>query len=113
MLSGLRARGFHGVFESERESGQEFVVDLEIEIDMPSTDSISDTVDYGKLAHSVVMVIAGDPVDLIETLAARIASRVLEDSRIRRTRVTVHKPHAPIDVEFDDVAVTISRSNRV
>lgn len=112
-LAGLRSRGFHGVLAAERVSGQDFVVDLEIEFDMPRTDDVSDTVDYGQLALKVVAVVGGEPVDLIETLAARIAAQVLEDSRIRRITVTVHKPQAPIRAQFDDVAVTISRSNLV
>lgn len=112
-LTGLRTFGFHGVLASERATGQDFVVDLEIEFEMPCTDSVADTVDYGKLALVVGAVVAGEPVDLIETLASRIAAKVLEDDRIRRTTVTVHKPQAPIQTQFDDVAVTISRSNHV
>lgn len=112
-LRGLRARGYHGVFAHERTEGQEFVVDLEIDATMPEQDSIDDTVDYGVLAGKVVAIITGEPVDLIETLSERIASEILADERIGTVRVTVHKPSAPIAEQFDDVAVTISRSNHV
>ncbi len=110
-LSGLRARGFHGVLEAERRTGQEFVVDLTLEVAPPSADDIAETVHYGELAGAVVAIIEGEPVNLIETLAARIADAVLSDRRIRRLTVTVHKPQAPIPQKYDDVSVTISRSN--
>jgi dihydroneopterin aldolase len=110
-LSGLRAKGFHGVLDFERRNGQEFVVDLAIDLKMPVTDDIAETVHYGQLAGSVVAIISGQPVNLIETLAERIAAEVLTDRRIRCVSVTVHKPQAPIDAQFDDVSVTISRSN--
>lgn len=112
-LAGLRARGTHGVFDFERADGQEFIVDLAIEVDMPANDDIAATVDYGELATKVVGIIAGDPVNLIETLAEQIAASVLADQRIRHVQVTVHKPQAPIEARFDDVAVTISRRNHV
>ena len=110
-LSGLRAKGFHGVLDFERRNGQEFVVDLAIDLKMPVTDDIAETVHYGQLAGSVVAIIGGRPVNLIETLAEQIAAQVLTDRRIRSVSVTVHKPQAPIDAQFDDVSVTISRSN--
>ncbi len=101
------------MFASERSEGQEFIVDLEVDTDMPERDEIADTVDYGELATKVVAVVTGEPVDLIETLAEKIASQILVDDRIRAVRVTVHKPSAPIATQFDDVAVTISRSLHV
>lgn len=110
-LSGLRAKGFHGVLDFERRNGQEFVVDLAIDLKMPVTDDIAETVHYGQLADRVVAIISGPPVNLIETLAEQIAAEVLTDRRIRSVSVTVHKPQAPIDAQFDDVSVTISRSN--
>lgn len=110
-LMGLRAHGFHGVFEVERQTGQEFVVDLALEVTAPSADDIAETVHYGELASAVVAIIEGEPVNLIETLAARIADAVASDRRIRRLTVTVHKPHAPIREKYDDVSVTISRRN--
>ena len=82
-----------------------------LDLKMPVTDDIAETVHYGQLAGSVVAIISGQPVNLIETLAERIAAEVLTDRRIRCVSVTVHKPQAPIDAQFDDVSVTISRSN--
>lgn len=112
-LFGLRAVGFHGVLESERRTGQEFVVDLELTLDFPASDDLVETVDYGEVAQLVTGIITGEPVNLIETLAQRIAERVLADRAVKSVQVTVHKPQAPIDAEFKDVAVTIVRSNDV
>lgn len=111
-LSGLRARGHHGVYDFERERGQDFVVDVVLEVDLAPaarSDDVADTIHYGELAERLVEVVGGEPVNLIETLAARLAEVCLADSRVRAATVTVHKPHAPIPHEFADVAVTITR----
>jgi dihydroneopterin aldolase len=111
-LTGLRVHAHHGVFDFEREAGQEFVTDVTAWLDFAaaaSGDELAATVHYGELAVAVVDAVKRDPVDLIETLAERIASVVLGFSAVQRTRVTVHKPNAPIEVPFDDVSVTIER----
>lgn len=114
-LTGLRAVGHHGVFEHERRDGQPFVVDLVVRLPLgPAADSddLGSTVHYGELAEAVVAAVERDPVDLIETLAGRIADVALGFAAIREVVVTVHKPHAPITVPFDDVSVTITRARR-
>ncbi|WP_236967834.1 dihydroneopterin aldolase [Microbacterium aurantiacum] len=112
-LSGLRVFGYHGVYDDEKRDGQDFVVDLRLDLDTrpaAASDDVADTVHYGELAASVAAVVAGDPVDLLETLAQRIADVALADDRVARVEVTVHKPQAPIALHFDDVSVTIARS---
>ncbi|OEU94418.1 dihydroneopterin aldolase [Streptomyces oceani] len=112
-LRGLRAHGYHGVFERERVEGQTFVVDLELGVDTRSaaeSDDLTLTVHYGVVAEEVVAVLAGEPVDLIETVAQRIADRCLAHRAVREVEVVVHKPQAPITVPFDDVTITIKRS---
>lgn len=111
-LTGLRVRGFHGVFEHERRDGQEFVVDAVLEMSTASaaeSDELSDTVDYGGLAQRLAAVISGEPVNLLEKLVARLAEECLTDPRVAAATVTVHKPQAPIPLAFDDVAVTVRR----
>ncbi|MGH3446537.1 MAG: dihydroneopterin aldolase, partial [Nocardioidaceae bacterium] len=103
----------HGVAEHERRAGQEFVVDVVLGIDSRPAgraDDLSATVDYGGLAERLHQAIGADPVDLIETLAARLADVCLSESHVTWVDVTVHKPHAPIRVPFDDVSLTIHRS---
>ena len=112
-LRGLRARGFHGVFEFERSQGQDFLVDAVLELDLrpaAASDAVTDTVHYGELAERLVGVVTGEPVNLIETLAARLADVCLEDARVGAATVTVHKPQAPIPHAFADVAVTLRRT---
>lgn len=111
-LRGLRARGHHGVFERERVEGQTFVVDLVLHLDTrpaASGDDLTRTAHYGIVAEEVTAIIAGEPVDLIETLAQRIADQCLKHEAVEEVEVTVHKPDAPITVPFDDVTVTIHR----
>ena len=112
-LTGLRATGFHGVFAEERAAGQEFIADVTVHLglhDAAASDELAQTVDYGALAEGVVAAIERDPVDLIETVAERIAAVALGFARVETVDVTVHKPSAPITVPFDDVSVSITRS---
>ena len=114
-VRGLSVHGHHGVFEFERREGQEFVVDLVLGMDTGAaaqSDDLQDTVDYGTLVEEVRSAVANDPVDLIETLAQRIADVCLRHARVEAVEVTVHKPHAPIQVTFQDVALTINRSRQ-
>jgi dihydroneopterin aldolase len=111
-LRGLRVVGHHGVFAHERENGQVFVVDLVLGLDTSAaaaSDDLSRTVHYGVVAEQVAAVVAGEPVDLVETLAQRIADTCLGHEAVEEVEVTVHKPQAPIAVPFDDVTVTITR----
>jgi 7,8-dihydroneopterin aldolase/epimerase/oxygenase len=141
-LQGLRVRGRHGVLAAERELGQEFVVDLVLHLDTrpaARSDDLSRTVDYGRLAERVAAVVAGEPVDLLETLAQRIADVVLAAGGsapvdvvavdvvavdvvatevvavevvavdVVAVDVSVHKPQAPVPVPFGDVTVRIRR----
>ena len=115
-LTGLRVRGNHGVFEHERRDGQEFVVDITLWLDLSSaskTDDLTQTVHYGELAEMAAGIIGGEPCDLIETVAGRIADTAMQDTRLHAVEVTVHKPSAPIPLTFDDVSVTIRRSRRL
>ena len=111
-LTGLRVRGRHGVLPQERRDGQDFVVDVALELDLRAagaSDDLTQTVHYGELAEALAAVVAGEPVDLIETLAQRLADVCLADGRVERAHVTVHKPQAPIPLELADVAVTVVR----
>jgi 7,8-dihydroneopterin aldolase/epimerase/oxygenase len=112
-VSGITARGYHGVFEHERVQGQEFVVDVVLAADLSAaagSDDLADTVDYGGLAAAVVADIEDEPLNLVEALAARIADTCLRFERVTSAEVTVHKPQAPMPVRVADVAVTLIRS---
>jgi dihydroneopterin aldolase len=115
-LTGLRVRGNHGVFEHEKRDGQEFVVDITLWLDLSAaarSDDLKETYHYGELAEMAAEIIGGEPCDLIETVAGRIADAAMADSRLHAVEVTLHKPSAPIPLTFDDVSVTIRRSRRL
>lgn len=112
-VTGIEVFAHHGVLAHERELGQRFVVDLVLELDLApaaASDDVADTVHYGELAVAIVESVERDPVDLIETVAERVAAVVLAHRAVERVEVTVHKPEAPIPVPFADVAVAIERS---
>lgn len=111
-LTGLRVHGHHGAHEFERRDGQEFVVDATVWLDLgtaAATDDLSATLNYDALAGRAATIVAGDPCNLIETVAARIATDILTDQRVHAVEITVHKPHAPLTHAFTDVSVTLSR----
>jgi dihydroneopterin aldolase len=111
-LRGLRVFGYHGVLDSERQEGQEFVIDAVLWLDTASaaaTDDLSLTVNYAALADRLVAVAADPPVRLIETLAQRLADVAGSEPLAREVEITVHKPQAPVGHLFGDVAVTIRR----
>ena len=114
-VTGIEAFGHHGVFDFERRDGQPFRVDLALALDTRAagaSDDLADTVDYGSLVTRVKEAVENDPVDLVETLAERIARICLDDPRVAWTEITVHKPQAPIAADFGDVALTITRTRQ-
>lgn len=112
-LTGLRVRGLHGVFHHERRDGQDFVVDITLWLDLSAaaaTDDLTRTVHYGELAQLAAAVVGGPPRDLIEAVAGEIADTVMATYSVQAVEVTLHKPSAPIPLDFQDVSVTIRRS---
>jgi dihydroneopterin aldolase len=114
-LRGLTVRGRHGVYEHERRDGQDFVVDITVWIDLAAaaaSDDLAETLDYGVLAQRAADIVSGPPRNLIETVAGAIADDVIGDDRVHAVEVVVHKPSAPIPLQFNDVAVVARRSRR-
>ncbi|MFR9806211.1 dihydroneopterin aldolase [Pseudonocardia sp. RS010] len=114
-LRGLRVRGHHGVFDHEKRDGQDFVVDVVLWLDLreaAATDDLTRTVHYGELAERAAAIVAGEPRNLIETVSAEIADAVMTDERVQAVEVTLHKPSAPIPLDFADVAVVARRTRR-
>jgi dihydroneopterin aldolase len=112
-LTGIKVWARHGVRPDEKKADQLFVVDVTVYSDTTeaaASDDLNDTVDYGSLAQSVHDLVASESHNLIETVADRVATRVLEDPKVGRVIVTVHKPQAPMLVEVGDVSVTVDRS---
>lgn len=112
-ISGVRAYGKHGVLEQEKLTEQEFVVDVELKLDLQGagkTDDLAKTINYEDIAVLIHKTITGPTMNLIETLAFRIADEILKSYHaVEKVKVTVHKPTAPISVPFGDVSVTIKK----
>jgi dihydroneopterin aldolase len=112
-IKGVEVLARHGVLEKEMTDAQVFLVDLTVYLDLApaaGSDDLVDTVDYGRLAEETHDLVQSESHQLIETVAERVAGRVLEEPAVERVVVTVHKPQAPIPVKFGDVAVTVDRS---
>ena len=112
-IKGIKSFGYHGVFESEKVTGQDFYVDVALEVDLTRaslSDDVADTIDYAEVTDLVVAEITGEPVSLIEKLAGNIADRIKANyPQAVRVSVTVHKPQAPVKAEVKDISVTINR----
>jgi dihydroneopterin aldolase len=112
-VTGIRAFGYHGVLPHEATEGQEFIVDLLVTLDLRAvslSDDLKQTINYADLAQIAHDNIVGDRVQLIERLAGRIAEEISSAySQITSVSVTVHKPHAPVTLDFEDISVTITR----
>ena len=112
-LTGIAAFGYHGLFDHERQNGQDFFVDVALTVDLSAaskSDEIQDTVNYAEITNLVVKHITTDPVNLIEKLAGRIADQILEDHvKVSLVTVTVHKPQAPVAAVLKDIAVQVTR----
>jgi dihydroneopterin aldolase len=112
-IKGIKSFGYHGVFKSENIAGQDFFVDVSLELDLirPSvSDNVADTVNYAEITDLVIQEVTGDRVALIEKLAGRIADRIKNNyPQIVTVSVTVHKPQAPVNAQVTDISVTINR----
>jgi dihydroneopterin aldolase len=111
-VRGLRAHAHHGVYAHEREQGQIFLVDAVLEVNTrpaAATDDLELTVNYAELAQQLHHVLVSEPVDLLETLAQRLADVGLAHPLVDAVEITVHKPEADLGVPVGDVTVTIRR----
>ena len=114
-LKGLVCYGYHGVLPEEKKNGQTFTVDITCWLDVYEAardDDLTKTVNYAELAELAHDIVTGPPKDLIETVASEIADLALETyEQLHAIEVTIHKPHAPIPLPFEDVAI-VARRNR-
>jgi dihydroneopterin aldolase len=111
-ITGLRVFAHHGVFDFERQNGQDFYIDATIWVDGDKaafSDDLNHTAHYGDLAKGLVELTKNNPVDLLETLAQRLLDYALNfgGGKVLKAKITVHKPGAPIPYEFEDVSITV------
>jgi len=113
-ISALSAEAIIGIYDWEREVKQRLEVDLEMWMDLRAagtSDAIEDTLNYKSVAKRVLAFVEASRYRLVEALAAEIARIVLEEFRIARVRVTVHKPGAIRHSR--DVGVVVERGSDV
>lgn len=112
-IKGIKGFGYHGVFDFEKRDGQNFFVDLDLELDLSAaskSDDLRDSVDYSKLTSIALRAIEDQNFDLIERLAGFIADAIKgEFPVVQKIAVTVHKPSAPVQESVTDISVTITR----
>ena len=115
-IRGLEVFAWHGVGLEEKEKGQPFILDVDMECNLKKagqTDALGDTINYALVVEEITRVMREKSYDLIERAAARVAEAVLQmDDRIWRVRVLLKKPEAPIQAQFDYVAVEITRERK-
>ena len=112
-LRGLRVFARHGVLESERRRGQDFLIDVTARLDVSAaaaTDDLTRTLDYGELASAISRRVREERWNLIERVAQRVAELVLENPLVEQVEVTVRKPEAPVAEPLEEAAVSITRS---
>lgn len=112
-ITGIKTFGYHGVFENEKKSGQEFLVDIEYKYETKEAienDEINQAIDYGAVITQVKSIVETGSKNLIETVADQIARQLLNDFKINWVKVTLHKPHAPVDISFKDISIVVERS---
>jgi len=112
-IKGIKSFGYHGVLESEKVTGQDFYVDVVLEVDLSRasvSDDVADTINYAEVTDLVIREITGNPVSLIEKLAGNIADRIKATyPQATTVSITVHKPQAPVNAQVKDISVTINR----
>jgi dihydroneopterin aldolase len=111
-LAGLRVFGHHGAYEEERERGQDFLFDVELDVgDRGATDELADAVDYSDVARCVHEVSDGKRFNLLEGLAGAVADELLHRFEPVRVVVRVRKQTvSPGGLEVEHAAVTVLRS---
>ncbi|MCR5207510.1 MAG: dihydroneopterin aldolase [Eubacterium sp.] len=115
-IKGLKLFAYHGVNPEEKENGQSFIIDVDYFLDMSkacAADCVDDTVSYAAAVKTIRRVFTEKSCDLIERAAEVTAAALLEDfKKIEKVTVTVKKPDAPVNAEFEYMAVTVTRERK-
>lgn len=113
IIKGLKIYAFHGVNKEEKVQGQNFIVDAVLYVDLSkagNTDKVSDTVSYAKVTKTIIKTVNEKSYDLLEKVATRIIQQIFDEFlSVKKVDVTVKKPEAPINADFDYMAVNICK----
>jgi dihydroneopterin aldolase len=103
----------HGYYEAERELGQRFELDIEVECDLQTaakSDELEGTIDYRKIYSIAKDAFENYKFKLLETVAERIASEILKSFTVRAVVIRVRKPHVPLKGFLDHIEIEIRRT---
>lgn len=113
IIKGLKIYAFHGVNKEEKDQGQNFIIDTVLYVDLSkagNTDKVSDTVSYAKVTKTIIKTVNEKSYDLLEKVATRIIQQIFNEFlSVKKVDVTVKKPEAPINADFDYMAVNICK----
>jgi 7,8-dihydroneopterin aldolase/epimerase/oxygenase len=111
-LTGIRCYGYTGYLQEERILGQWFEVDLRMTVDLApagKSDTIEDTLDYRSVIAAVKDIIATAKFALIEKLAEKIITTVLDFDKVQQVELKLHKPAAPIPDFGGKITIELTR----
>ncbi|MDA9706285.1 dihydroneopterin aldolase [Acidimicrobiaceae bacterium] len=112
-VEGINVYGTHGVYDQEKINGQNFRIDLLIELKENilnfgnyKSESFENTINYENLVNEVINVSDSNSFDLIETFAYEILNSLRKYKNISKATVTIHKPNSPLKEIVEDISVT-------
>ncbi|KAL3131164.1 hypothetical protein ABBQ38_000469 [Trebouxia sp. C0009 RCD-2024] len=112
-LKGLVFHGYHGVLPEENLLGQKFVVDATLFVDLlkaGQSDNVHDTVSYADVYRHIKTVMEGQPHKLLESVAERLASEILNDyHQVQGLHVHIKKPHVAVTGVVESLGIEITR----
>jgi len=108
-INNIQLFGYHGIDEKEKSDGQIFEIDVELSptYDNSILDNIHNTVDYSLVYDEITNIFCRRKYNLIEYLANKIATSIIDKFNVDNCKVVIRKPNAPINGNFDSVEVEV------
>lgn len=111
-ITGIEAFGKHGIYQSEKNKEQKFLIDIFITLEKLSEDNIDNTINYENLVDDSIALVQNESFDLIETLSQKIGQYIiekysnLESFSLKYVEITIHKPETPLSNRTENISVT-------
>ena len=111
-ITGIEAFGKHGIYQSEKNNKQKFLIDIFITLEKLSEDNIDHTINYENLVDDSIALVQNESFDLIETLSQKIGQYIiekysnLESLSLKYVKITIHKPETSLSNRTENISVT-------
>lgn len=111
-ITGIEAFGKHGIYQSEKNNAQKFLIDIFITLEKLSEDNIDNTINYENLVNDSIALVQNESFDLIETLSQKIGKYIiekysnLESFSLKYVEITIHKPETFLSNRTENISVT-------